>query len=657
MDFKETAHNKVWVHELLENPTEEGRSPFLKPAARLWGLNLPLKTALLGALFLLLSVGFSLHESYASFSALFLALTFFLVGTPAAIDALENLRIGNIDIDLLMTLGAFSALYIGSGHEGALLLVLFALAGAMEFAVTQKAKLSLRKLYKLSSQKAWLIKDTQLALRSVKDIPVGARIMVKAGELVPLDGDVVAGQSSVSLAHLTGESIPHTKAVGDKVTAGSLNLDGSLEVLVTRLNADSTLSRIIHLVTEAEGAKLKAQSFLDSISNGYSQAIIAISISLVFALHTVWGMPFAGENGSIYRAVAFLIAASPCALILAIPVTTLSAISASVSQGMIPKGGASLEVLAKCKTFVFDKTGTLTTGKLKVCDFVIAFGNQEKGDLLTAATALERSAQHPLAQAIVAYAAGSKAGVIHNFKVLPGSGVEADGLFLGSLKAACDRLSSEKASQLQAIVAGKSQHKGAVSVLLSQDTAAVFFFEDELRPHIEETMLAMKALGARLVLLSGDRKESVDSVAKSLHFDEALSELKPDGKLESVSGYKKAGLVAMVGDGLNDAPAMALADCGLAMAEVGSATTAQKADIVFLKDELSLLPGLVRRARLMQRVIAQNLIFAFSIMFGASLLTLFGFIPLWLAVCLHEGGTVLVGLNGLRCLRSGQQRL
>ena len=377
---------------------ETSASPFLTTESRRWGHNLPLKSSLLSAV--LLFVGFLLFHFFEvkPLAYLLLVSVYFFAGIPSLIDSIEDLMNLQINIDVLMTLAAFSSVLIGSGFEGGLLLVLFALSGSIEAAVTGKAKGAISGLKKLSPSRACVLKeDGNLVERAVQDIEVGATILVKAGEVVPLDGEVIKGSSSVNLVHLTGENLPIPKKVKDTVPAGAMNVEGSLTVRVTHTSADSTLAKIVELVTQAQEARPKLQRWFDTVSERYAIGIILASLLFTILLPWVLHIPVLGTEGSLYRSLAFLIAASPCALILAIPIAYLSAVSVCARMGILLKGGITLDALASSTVIAFDKTGTLTTGNLK-CLGMEAITPVEKGEqelALGVAAAMETGAVHP----------------------------------------------------------------------------------------------------------------------------------------------------------------------------------------------------------------------------------------------------------------------
>lgn len=627
--------------EFFASGKEESISPFLTPKSRNWGRNLTLKSALLAAI--LLAFSFALSFINPNASHLCLASVYFLVGTPALLNSLEDLRNFEINIDVLMTLAALLSIVIGSGIEGALLLVLFEFSGAMENMVTQKTKSALISLQQLSPKTAFVVEsDGTVIEKAIREVAINTPILIKAGELVPLDGKVIAGSSFVNLAHLTGETESQPRRIGDEVQAGAYNLDGSLTLAVTRSSADSTLGRIISLITKAQEAKPRLERLFDRFSKWYSIAIILLSLSFALILPFLFAMPYLGHEGSIYRALTFLIAASPCALIIATPTAYLSAISSCARKGILLKGGTILDALASCSIIAFDKTGTLTSGKL-TCTGIdpLTENNPPIEKAIAIAAGLEKHAVHPIGEAILTLAAEKKIAPVDiaDFKSVPGYGLQGkvglEEVYIGHP----DYLSispSESKTQNTFLRSGKSLY--------------VFHFTDDIRP---ESLEAVKSLSKKLscVMLTGDHTGNAQIVAETLGIPTVYANLRPEDKLQKVTELSREKGLIMVGDGINDAPSLARATVGISMGKIGSATAVDASDIVFLKDDLSLLDWLISKSDKTVRIVKENLILALAVICFATTPALLGFIPLWLAVILHEGGTVIVGINSLRLLR------
>lgn len=649
--------------EFFEMDTSEVSSPFIKKSSRHWGYNLTLKASILSAVLLAISFGLSWHDRTVPLSNLLLVIIYFLAGIPALIESFEDLLDFDINIDILMTLAAFSSVLIGSGMEGALLLVLFALSGAMEDAVTQKAKSAINSLHKLSPTKASLVQaDGTLLERSVHEITVGEKILVKSGQVVPLDGIVIDGRSSVNLVHLTGENFPVLKKIDDEVAAGALNLEGALVLQVQRTSSNSTLAKIIQLVTEAQDARPKLQRWFDKFSRTYAITIICLSAFFALTFPFLFSIPFLGIEGSVYRALAFLIAASPCALIIAMPIAYLSAIGACARNGILLKGGTILDALAQCKAVAFDKTGTLTTGDLTCIAIEPLNASVDLQMELSVAYALEKNAVHPIAKAILAYAEKTNTLPAHlkEFKAIPGSGLEGLAKFsngdihvaIGHPEFIAEKLNKNKSEALLKRCRELQNNGELVSPLLIGEDVFLFRFQDTPRQNVKDTLANLRKMGLKMVMLTGDHQESADRIANELGIHSFYANLKPEDKLIHVAHLAENEGLAMVGDGINDAPALARATVGICMGKVGSTTAVEAADIVLLQDNIERLDWLFQKAKKTQLIVKENLTLAIAAIFVATIPSLLGFIPLWLAVLLHEGGTVIVGLNGLRLLKT-----
>lgn len=655
-----TPHaTEIPFDEFFETGQEEHLSPFLTSPSRKWAAHLPLKIALLATILLFLAYMVFWTSFSAPLAMLLLIFVYFLAGIPSLIDSIEDLAAWQINIDVLMTLAAFGSVLIGSPFEGGLLLVLFALSGAMEDSVTRKAKASISSLHKLTPTRAFVVDEEGISMeKALSEIVVHTKILVKAGQVVPLDGKVLEGISSVNLVHLTGENLPVTKKPGDQVPAGALNLEGALLLSVTHTSADSTLARIIQLVTQAQEAKPTLQRWFDRLSKTYATSIIVIAALFALTLPWLAGLDFLGQGGSLYRALAFLIAASPCALIIAIPIAYLSAISACARKGIILKGGISLDALATCRAIAFDKTGTLTTGKLHCLGFE-SFSKDSKISLeeaLEIGFAMEQNAVHPIAQAITQYALAknSKPAQLTSFKSIPGYGLEASieetQAFLGNMDFIEQKIDT---SSFKAQIESLRSAGEILTLLLIGKELFIFRFQDSIRPEVHQTLDQLRKGGYELLMLTGDHRDEALRVANVLGITEVYADLKPEDKLRLIAEKSATRGLAMVGDGVNDAPALARATVGISMGKVGSSAAIEAADIVLLQDNIERLDWLMQKAHATQWIVRENLILATLAIFIASIPAVAGLVPLWLAVVLHEGGTVLVGLNGLRLLKTG----
>ena len=657
-----TSSQPFVFDEFFASGKEESISPFLTSSSRRWSKSLSLKVSLGAAV--LLAIAFGIYSLFPDISHLILLVVYFLVGTPALIDAIEDLKSFEINIDVLMTLAALLSVIIGSGFEGALLLVLFELSAAMENTVTQKTKGALSHLNKLSPTRAFIILESgEVKERSVKDITVGSQILVKAGEIVPLDGRVIRGSSFVNLSHLTGESIPLAKTTGDDVQAGARNLEGTLTLEVTKISSDSTLARIVQLITQAQEAKPQLEKFLDRFGDKY--ALTIMGLSLLFALSLPWifpTLPYLGKEGSIYRALTFLIAASPCALVIATPTAYLSAISSCAKKGILLKGGIILDALAKCKGIAFDKTGTLTTGKLKCESFEAIIATSQPKVALAIAASVEQHVVHPIADAMIAYAKSQDLAIneVDDFTSIAGFGVKAsakingqkESVYIGHFDFIASKFSKNLKEKLQGYSPVPSLEGHVMSYILIGDELFSATFIDEIKPDSAAIVKRLKEdLGMDVCMLTGDHKENAESVGKKVGIDHIFASLRPEDKLEKVASLSKQEGLIMIGDGVNDAPALTRASVGISMGKIGSAAAIDASDVVFLQDDLAHLDWLIKKSHHTVAIIKQNLALALFVILFATTPALLGWVPLWAAVILHEGGTVLVGLNSLRLLK------
>lgn len=663
--IKYSPKHPVIFSEFFELGMEESASPFLTPTSRKWGVNLYLKASLCAACLLVISFICTFFPNLIALSHFLLIAVYFLAGIPSLIESIEDLLIFDVNIDVLMTIAAFSSVLIGSGMEGGLLLVLFAISGAIEQSVEAKAKNSISSLRKLSPTKATVINSDGILLeRSINDITVNTKILVKAGQMVPLDGQVIEGISSVNMVHLTGENLPITMKKGDQVPAGARNLEGALTLNVTHTSADSTLTKIIKLVTQAQEAKPNLQRWFDKLSRSYALTIIILALFFALTLPIFLGLPFLGREGSLYRGLAFLIAASPCALILAIPIAYLSAISACANKGILMKGGVTLDAVASCRAIALDKTGTLTTGSLTCEGLEALSGRQDQlAAALSIAYTMERNAVHPIAKSILEYGQQKKIpfGELLEFRAVPGYGVEGvaatqkgpQSVYIGHPDYILTKVPLEQSEAL--LKRSKEiQAKGElIAVMLLGTEVFLFRFHDTLRPGMKETIREIRTkFGWRAIMLTGDHETSARRIADEVGIDDYRANLRPEQKLQYVSKIAEETGLTMVGDGINDAPALARASVGIAMGKVGSTAALDAADIVLLNDNIELLGWLISKAYKTQTVVRENLALASCAILIASMPALAGIVPLWLAVVMHEGGTVLVGLNALRLLRS-----
>lgn len=658
-------NNPYLFNEFFNSGGEESISPFLRSTAKKWSSYLLLKISVFSAV--LLAIAFVSSFISKEISTLFLIGVYFLVGTPALLDTIEDLRSFEINIDVLMTVAALLSVIIGSEMEGALLLVLFSLSEAIEETVSSKTKSAIQSLRKLAPTRVITINsEKELYEKSITEVKLGEHILIKAGEVIPLDGVIIEGSSYINLVHLTGENIPVVKKPTDKVEAGSRNLDGPLTVKVLKQSHESTLEKIATLIQQAQLAKPKLERFLDRFGKVYATTVILLFIFFALTMPFYTSLTFLGTNGSFYRALAFLIAASPCALIIATPTAYLSAISACAKKGILLKGGMLLDAIASSDLVALDKTGTLTQGKLQLTKIDCLSTSTPictEKQAISIAASLERGVLHPIADSLEKYASHHKIPItdIQNFKATPGYGLQGTvalnkkhiPVYIGSfefihLKLGEDFLMKNWPS-LRKEIENKEQ---LLAFLIIETTLYLFHFTDNLRPDMARMIYQLhNELSLDTVMLTGDHKWSADRIAKETHIKKYYFDLKPQDKLDLIATLSQNHKLIMIGDGINDAPSLMRAHVGISMGKIGSATAIEASDVIFLHDNLSHVTWLIRKARQTRRILFQNITLALFVIVLATTPALLGFIPLWAAVILHEGGTVLVGLNSLRLLK------
>ena len=637
--------------EFFASDQEETLSPFLKTASKKIARNLKLKTSLFSLFLLIAAFIFSFFNSDISY--FFLTGVYFLSGTPALIDSLYDIKEFDINIDVLMTLAAILSVVIGNPIEGGLLLVLFALSGAIEESVTAKTFSALQHLNKLTPTLA-LVVDAhgQIIKKAVQSVVKDELLLIKAGELVPLDGVVVEGISSVNLSHLTGESLPITKKVDDLVQAGAINCDGILKVRVLKSYHDSTLSQIIQLITRAQESKPRLQKFLDRYGRSYASTIIFLAFTFSVSLPAIFDLPFFGLEGSLYRSLSFLIAASPCALIIATPTAYFSAISACAKKGILLKGGVLLDTLAGCKKIAFDKTGTLTRGQLTLERIdKLSPGWLDQDEALVIAASIEQAAKHPIAEALHQELERRRIPMRSFQSIVTHAGLGVEGIIDREgqpIHVKMGRLSFVTEQSAQLALPRPAKMTAYMSI---HEELFAFTFNDEVKPNLDHLMEQLKEqFHLKVAMLTGDHLESAQSIASQLGIEEVYADLHPEDKLAIISDLAAKEKVAMVGDGINDAPSLARAHVGISMGNIGSKSAIDASDVVFLNDDLTNLPWLLAKGKKTQAIVRQNLTLALAVIGCASFMALGGVIPLWLAVILHEGGTIVVGLNSLRLM-------
>jgi len=604
----------------------------------------------------------------AGVEAALLAACYISGGWQPALAGWAALREKTLDVDLLMIVAALAAAAIGQVLDGGLLIVIFATSGALEAVATKRTQDSVRSLLSLAPEQVTLLGEGggEQLVETATLVP-GDLLLVRPGDRVGADGRVEYGVSEVDQASITGEPLPVTRGVGDQVLAGTVNGTGALRVRVERAASDSVAARIVALVAEASATKAKTQLFIESVEQRYSVAMVAATLAL-FVIPLALG---AELQATLLRAMTFMIVASPCAVVLATMPPLLSAIANAGRHGVLVKSAVVMEQLGHTGVVAFDKTGTLTEGTPVVADVhVVAGSGLGREQVLALAAAAERSSEHPLGRAVVAAARAAglaEAEVVTAFSSAPGRGVTAtvDGraVAVGSPVAigAADLGSADiGAADLGAADLGAAsavqrvQEAGGTAVVVTVDAGvvAVLGLTDQLRPAAAAAVAALEVLTGRApVLLTGDNARAAGRLAVELGIGDVRAELLPHDKVAAVRALAAGGThVSVVGDGVNDAPALAAAATGVAMGRRGADLTLQTADVVLVRDDLRTLPAVIDLSRRARRVVKANLVFAATVIAALVAVDLFGHLPLPLGVAGHEGSTVVVGLNGLRLL-------
>jgi Zn2+/Cd2+-exporting ATPase len=595
-----------------------------------------------------------------------LSLVLYLIAIAISIDtparrAWRSVKSRTLDINVLMVIAVAGAAALGDWIEAAAVVWLFAVAQALEARSLDRARRAIRTLMQLAPEVATVRRDGLDREMPVSEVRVSDVVVVRPGQRVPVDGVVISGASAVNQAPVTGESWPAEKAAGDAVFAGSINGNGALEIQVARPASDSTIARIVRLVEQAQRERAPVQQFVDRFARLYTPAVVVLAVllalvpPLILAGSEGWSHAFGIWS---YRALALLVVACPCALVISTPVSIVSALTAAARHGVLIKGGSHLERLASVRCLAFDKTGTLTHNRVTVTDVLGVEGVSMTG-VLAVAAALESRSEHPIGRAIVDRARSAGVAVVPGlaFRALPGLGAEATVAAAPAIIGS-HRLFEERRLCTPSLHAriDEVEERGATPVLVSHDGAAlgVIGLADRPRDAGREAVEGLRGQGVvRLVLLTGDARPSADTVLRGAGLDEAHAELLPGDKARALAKLRETyGPVAMVGDGVNDAPALAAADVGIAMGAAGSDVALETADVVLMSDDLTKLPYALRLSRATLLNIRTNLTIALTLKVAFVALAAAGLATLWMAILADTGASLIVTANSLRLLRT-----
>ncbi|HIK05621.1 MAG TPA: heavy metal translocating P-type ATPase [Trichormus sp. M33_DOE_039] len=617
---------------------------------------------------LLLFLGWlALSFGWLGWALLLLPAAYIIGGYESAREGLTTLiKEKELDVDLLMIVAAVGAATLGLWRreyhliiDGAILILIFAISGALEGYAMQRTERSIRSLMSLTPDTATLLKRGEETTVPISQLQVGDEIVVKPGELIPTDGIIISGYSTINQAAITGESLPIEKTVGEEVFAGTLNGYGALQLKVHKPASSSLIQRVIRLVEQAQTEAPPSQEFIDRLEKGYAKVIVIAGLLLATLPPFLWGWDW---ETTIYRALTFLVVASPCALMAAIMPTLLSGIANGARQGVLFKNGAQLEKIGKVRAIAFDKTGTLTTGQVQVSQ-VLTTGEFSPANVLTAAAALESSSEHPIGQAIIQAASDLDWVRASEVQAIPGQGITGtvnnQYVIVGNAAFVQQYVTQLPEELLEKAAFWEEQGNTVVWVAQAESKGESYAvmgaiaLADTIRPEAADTIAQLRQIGIeQIVMITGDNERTAHSVAQAIGIDQVFAELLPEDKLDVIRSLQnKYQTVAMVGDGINDAPALAQASVGIAMGAAGSDVALETADIVLMADRLEKMTTAIKLGRRSQNIVKQNI--AIALGFIALLLVgnFLGNINLPIGVIGHEGSTVLVTLSGLRLLK------
>ena len=587
---------------------------------------------------------------------------------PIAVNGISALRINReFNINMLMTIAALGAIILGEYLEAATVIFLFSIGEALEGYTSQRARDSLHSLAALKPLTANRIIGDKTEVVPVENLRIDDRIRVLPGEKIPMDGAVLSGHSRVNQASITGESLPVAKSLGGEVFAGSINGEGALEIRVSRLSQDSAISRIIDLLQNAQSLRAPSQRLVDRFARFYTPAVALAAVGVALIPPLVFGGTLGNtdtDSGWLYRALSMLVIACPCALVISTPVTVISAIAAAARQGVLIKGGAHLEALARVKLMAFDKTGTLTAGRLQVTATHTNHCAESQpcipcDELISLAAAVEAQSTHPFAEAILASAQAHDLtyATAEQVEILAGQGVQGsvDGrrVTIGSHS----YFDSEFAHSPYLCDAARQIENGGQSAVMVHDGETVrglIALADTARAESRRVVKELREMGIQSVMLTGDNETAARAIAEQIGLDSVCAELLPQDKVSAIDNLQaQVQHVAMIGDGINDTPALAAASVGIAMGGAGTAQAMETADIVLMADSLNQLTPTIRRARLAYRLIQQNILLSFVLKAVFLLLALTGSATMMAAVLADVGMSLIVTLNGMRALKKG----
>lgn len=580
-------------------------------------------------------------------------------GTSMLKTGLQNLVRLEFDMRTLMTVAVIGGVIIGEWAEVAIVVILFAISEALERFSMDRARQSIRSLMDIAPKEALVKRNGQEMLVHVNDIEINDVMIVKPGQKIAMDGVIINGYSAINQAAITGESVPVEKITGDEVFAGTLNAEGILEVKITKLVEDTTIAKIIHLVEEAQGERAPAQAFIDKFAKYYTPAIMGMALLVAIVPPLLFG---AGWSTWVYQGLAVLVVGCPCALVISTPISIVSAIGNAAKKGILIKGGVYLEEMGRLKAIAFDKTGTLTKGKPVVTDFHLINNQIDENEMLSIITALENRSQHPLASAIINKADSHNVPYsdicVEDFSSITGKGIRGridnEMYYIGNPTLFEEVQGSIFSSAIKRDVEMLQGQGKTVMIAGTKNTIqAIIAVADEVRESSKAVIQKLHEAGIeKTVMLTGDNSSTANTIGTYVGVTDIQSDLLPQDKLDVINQLKiKYNHVGMVGDGVNDAPALAASTVGIAMGGAGTDTALETADVALMGDDLKKLPFTIKLSRKTLNIIKANIAFAIGIKLIALLLVIPGWLTLWIAIVSDMGATLIVALNGMRLMR------
>lgn len=616
-----------------------------------WSARLELIAAILSGI-IILAAWILGKNGTESFSVTLYIIAFLIGGYTKAKEGIEEtIKNKELNVEMLMIFAAIGSGIIGYWAEGAILIFIFAISGALETYTLNKSHNEISSLMELQPEEAWLIlEDGSEKKVSTDSLSIGSVLLVKPGERIPVDGEILSGITSIDMSAINGESIPVTKQENDELFAGTVNISGAIRMTMTKPSSETLFQKIITMVQNAQSEKSPSQQFIERFEGSYVKIVLAAVVIMMFLPHFLFNWDW---TTSFYRAIVLLVVASPCALMASIMPATLAAVSNGARKGVLFKGGVHLEHLSTLQAFAFDKTGTLTNGKPIVMDFIVREGADMKETLALFAGA-ESLSNHPLAKAIINYAAEHGVEPERNLHIedVPGFGIKAEtdqgDILIGKPKFVGEELVEEFQNNVAVSLANEG--KTVIFMRDEQGIVALAALQDTLRKEAISAIKSLQSLGLHTVMLTGDNEKTAQAIASEVGVDSYVAECLPEEKVVQLKQLlKKYDMVGMVGDGINDAPALATATSGIAMGE-GTDVALETADVVLMQNDLNRLSYAIKLSRKMQRIVKQNVFFSIAVISILIIANFMQVVDLPLGVIGHEGSTILVILNGLRML-------